>query len=148
MKNIVKKFNKKGFTLIELLAVIVVLAVLMLVAGTNVFSLLGTARRGSFKTEFLTLIQSAQTTAQLDMLNGKLSSKNPTKCYDIADLNEFDNKGGYTGSVKVEYKTGGKLTITGWMSSDNFLIEGKTESLTDDDVKDSNGATASTTCGS
>ena len=60
--------NNKGFTLIELLAVIVILAILMLVASTNVFNILDNARRGSFRTEFLALLQSAQTTASTCLL--------------------------------------------------------------------------------
>ncbi len=138
---------KKGFTLIELLAVIVVLAILMLVAGSNVFGLLANARKGSYKTEFLQLMQSAQTQAQLDIMGGKLTAKKNTECYTIEGLSGvFDNKGGYTGSVLITYDKG-QLTITGWMSSNNFIVNGKTEKLTDADVEDiESSETATTNC--
>lgn len=140
--------KKKGFTLIELLAVIVILAILMLVAGANVFNILDEARKGSFKNEFLELLNAAQTKAQIDIMNQKITGSKPDACYNMDDLAAyFDNKNNYQGSVAVNYKNG-KLTITGWMSSDQHIIENKGDKLdTGTDVNPSDGRTASTTCG-
>ena len=45
------KLNKKGFTLVELLAVIVVLAILIVVAGSTVGSTMNNAKKNALKTE-------------------------------------------------------------------------------------------------
>lgn len=139
--------KRKGFTLIELLAVIVILAVIMLVAGQNVFGIMGEAEKGSFRNEFLSFLDSASTAAQFDIMNGNISASKNTKCYSMADLeNYFELKDGYTGSVSVTYSNG-QYSISGWMSSTKYIIENKDDSLTTDDVLDSDGRTASTTCG-
>ena len=135
--------KRKGFTLIELLAVIVILAVIMLVAGQNVFGIMGEAEKGSFRNEFLSFLDAAQ----FDIMNGNISASKNTKCYAMSDLgNYFELKDGYTGSVSVTYSNG-QYSISGWMSSTKYLIENKDDSLTTDDVLDSDGRTASTTCG-
>ena len=149
------KKNKKGFTLIELLAVIVILAILMLVASTNIFNILDNARRGSFRTEFLTLLQSAQTTASMELMNGTLSQTSPTKCYVIGEspLSEnFSNNGNYTGSVLVTLNADGSLSATGWMRSNYFTITSKTDSIGNNEgdipaSNDENNTSAITTCG-
>ncbi len=139
--------KRKGFTLIELLAVIVILAVIMLVAGQNVFGIMGEAEKGSFRNEFLSFLDAASTAAQFDIMNGNISASKNTKCYAMSDLgNYFELKDGYTGSVSVTYSNG-QYSISGWMSSTKYLIENKDDSLTTDDVLDSDGRTASTTCG-
>ncbi len=126
--------NKKGFTLIELLAVIVILAILMLVAGTSVFDILNDAEKGAFRTEFLGLLESAQTRASMDLLDGTLSGKNRTKCYKATDLS-FDDKGkGYVYSVEVTLNSDGSLNITGWMNSNKYKIENKGVQVTKGDV--------------
>ena len=147
--------NNKGFTLIELLAVIVILAILMLVASTNVFNILDNARRGSFRTEFLTLLESAETTASMDLMNGTLSQTNNTKCYviDQSPLKEnFSNNGGYTGSVLVTLETDGSLTTKGWMRSNYYTVTSKTDSIQNNETdipasNDENNTTDITTCG-
>lgn len=147
--------NNKGFTLIELLAVIVILAILMLVASTNVFNILDNARRGSFRTEFLALLQSAETTASMDMMNGTLSQTQNTKCYVIGQspLSEnFSNNGNYTGSVLVELNADGSLSLTGWMRSNYFTVTEKTSSIGNNDTdipasNNENNTSAITTCG-
>ena len=123
--------NKKGFTLIELLAVIVILAVLALVASTNVFNILDNARRGSFRTEFLSLLEAAQTTASIDLMNGDFDHASKTeKCYVLSSQkgsanklnNNYDNKNGYKGSVLVTYEASGSFTIKGWLNGNYFEI--------------------------
>ena len=53
----VKVLNRKGFTLIELLAVIIILAVLMMLAGNSVITIMANTRRSAFRTEFLSLLE-------------------------------------------------------------------------------------------
>lgn len=147
--------NNKGFTLIELLAVIVILAILMLVASTNIFNILDNARRGSFRTEFLTLLESAETTASMDLMNGTLSQTNNTKCYviDQSPLKEnFSNNGNYTGSVLVTLETDGSLTTKGWMRSNYYTVTSKTDGIQNNETdipasNDENNTTDITTCG-
>ena len=147
--------NNKGFTLIELLAVIVILAILMLVASTNIFNILDNARRGSFRTEFLTLLESAETTASMDLMNGTLSQTNNTKCYviDQSPLKEnFSNNGGYTGSVLVTLEADGSLTTKGWMRSNYYTVTEKTDGIQNNEAdipasNDENNTTDITTCG-
>jgi len=151
-----KKLNKKkGFTLIELLAVIVILAILMLVAGTNVFNLLGTARKGSFRTEFLGMLESAQTQVQTDMMFGKtgLNKAGDSVCYCVGDgcasnqLSLFDNKNNYTGSVQVTLKEDGTLDLLGWLSSASFKAENIGRDVAEDNIVDRGAAAASQKCG-
>lgn len=139
--------RKDGFTLIELLAVIVILAILMLVAGANVFGILDNAQKGAFKTEFLELLNASRTKAQIDIMNGKITGNNPTKCYNISDLGDyFDNKNDYVGHVDVTY-VNGKLSITGSMSSDKHIIENKGEDIdTDTDIKELTTGAAASLC--
>ena len=147
--------NNKGFTLIELLAVIVILAILMLVASTNVFNILDNARRGSFRTEFLALLDSAETTASMELMNGTLSQTQNTKCYviDQSPLKEnFSNNGGYTGSVLVTLESDGSLTTKGWMRSNYYTVTEKTDSIENNstDIPASNAENNTddiTTCG-
>ena len=120
------------FTLIELLAVIVILAILMLVASTNVFNILDNARRGSFRTEFLALLQSAQTTASTELMDGTLNQTANRVCYviDSGKLKEnFSNNGNYTGSVLVTLNSDGSLTTQGWMRSNYFTVSNKTNTI-------------------
>lgn len=145
MKRLLKE--NKGFTLIELLAVIVILAVIMLVAGSNVFNIIADARRGTFRTEFLSLIQAANTKAQLDIMNGEFAGAS-SKCYNITDISQWDNKNKYVGSVLVSKDANGILTFKGWMSSSEFIITNKDTTLKNDstDIAAAAGKTASTIC--
>ena len=148
--NDVKVLNKKGFTLIELLAVIIILAVLMMLAGNSVITIMANTRRSAFRTEFLSLLDSAQLKAQTDMLSGhELQKANDTICYCIGKTNcgnyldTFNNKGKYTGSVLVTNTGSGELTLQGWMYSNSYAIENQTSEITDDaeHVKDASTAT-------
>src|SRR5574344_917286 len=138
--------EEKGFTLIELLAVIVILAVLMVVAGTNVFGTMNQARQNSFKTEFLTLLSSAEQAASIAVVSGSLNSSHPCVTYsydpaskapygakDLSMNDYFDNKGNYAYAVKVNY-TSGKLVITAMMSNAEFDITGD-NSMSSSDLK-------------
>ena len=130
--------NNKGFTLIELLAVIVILAILMLVASTNIFNILDNARRGSFRTEFLSLLQAAQTTASMDLMDGDLSQTNKTICYKLNDPDSelsrnYSNNNNYKGSVEVTLEADGSLTTTGWLAGDYYYVDGKNDELENND---------------
>ena len=122
--------NNKGFTLIELLAVIVILAILMLVASTNVFNILDNARRGSFRTEFLSLLQAAQTTASMELMDGTLSQTNNQVCYSLDTstdsklLDNYSNTNDYKGSVLVTLNSDGSLTTKGWFGGNYYTITG------------------------
>lgn len=134
--------NKKGFTLIELLAVIVILAVLALVASTNVFNILDNARRGSFRTEFLSLLEAAQTTASIDLMNNEFDHVSKTqKCYVLSSKktgstnklnNNYDNKNGYKGSVLVTYDDTGSFILKGWLNGSYFEIDEKDNNILND----------------
>ena len=78
------------------------------------------------------MLQSAETTASMDMMNGTLSQTQNTKCYVIGQspLNEnFSNNGNYTGSVLVKLNADGSLSLTGWMRSNYFTVTSKTSSI-------------------
>ena len=127
---------KKGFTLIELLAVIVILAIIMLIAGQNIFGIMGEAEKGAFRTEFLSFLDSAQTAAQFDIMNGVINASNGGKCYAMSDLADyFEQKDGYNGSVRVDYDNG-IYTITGWFYNTKYMIDQKDKTLTTADVQD------------
>ena len=135
--------KSKGFTLIELLAVIVILAVLMFFAGNNIIQIMNDARKSSFQTEFLQLLESAQLRAQSDMMYGNaLQTTGNTICYCIGDgcssntLTEFENNSDYKGSVLVTNKGGGELEFKGWMYSTSYKIEDKDSSSSKADVQD------------
>ena len=130
--------SQKGFTLIELLAVIVVLAILMLVAGTSVFGALDTAEKNQFRNEFIGLIDSARIKANLDMMNNELTMKKKCECIQIEDLvsqGHFENPRGYEGSVLFELNDKRELTITGWMANATFMVSGKTAQVKADEVE-------------
>ncbi len=146
--------KSKGFTLIELLAVIVILAVLMLFAGNNIIQIMNDARKSSFQTEFLQLLESAQLRAQSDMMYGNaLQTTGNTICYCIGDgcsantLTEFENNSDYKGSVLVTNKGSGELEFKGWMYSTSYKIEDKDSSSSKADVSDLGDTTPIQNCG-
>ena len=142
------KNNKKGFTLIELLAVIVVLAILMLTAGTSVFNLISDARKNNFRNEFLSLLEAGALQAQMDMMNtGTLGS---TKQYAVHTATSagglqgrWDNKGDYYGCVQVTDDGSGKLTVKGWLRSTQLVILNQGTDITVDKVNTVNADTVS-----
>ena len=76
--------NKKGFSLIELLAVIVVLAIIMAVATTQVVPYLSGARKDGLASTANAVVQAAESKYLVDKMTST-SSVN-TKCYTVAEL--------------------------------------------------------------
>ena len=130
--------SQKGFTLVELLAVIVVLAILMLVAGTSVFGALDTARKRQYRNEFLGLLEAARIKANLDMMDNKLTVRHGCECYTIQQLvdgGHFQNPSGYTGIVVFKLNASRELTITGWMASDTFMVLEQTDKVQEENIQ-------------
>ena len=68
-----KKMNKKGFTLVELLAVIVILAILMAIAATNIGPVIDNSRRSSMRTTAQQIIDAVrlQLTSNYELFPGR-----------------------------------------------------------------------------
>ena len=68
-----KKMNRKGFTLVELLAVIVILAILMAIAATNIGPVIDNSRRSSMRTTAQQILDAVrlQLTANYELFPGK-----------------------------------------------------------------------------
>ena len=68
-----KKMNRKGFTLVELLAVIVILAILMAIAATNIGPVIDNSRRSSMRTTAQQIIDAVrlQLTSNYELFPGK-----------------------------------------------------------------------------
>ena len=68
-----KKMNKKGFTLVELLAVIVILAILMAIAATNIGPVIDNSRRSSMRTTAQQIIDAVrlQLTSNYELFPGQ-----------------------------------------------------------------------------
>ncbi len=104
--------NNKGFTLIELLAVIVVLAVVIALASTNVLPLMNTAREQAFRTEATLAIKNAKE-AYLNYSLGSIKINNDTNscvkenkvCFTIDELIKVGasslKEGTYKGKVII-----------------------------------------------
>ena len=122
--------NNKGFTLIELLAVIVILAVIILVASSNVGTAMVNAKKNALALEGNTLITSAKNAYQMAILNGYNSTSGA--CFSLRFLKDngyFDKASDdYTGSVAVKVNDGGKsYDYEFWISNGNYVINnGKT----------------------
>jgi prepilin-type N-terminal cleavage/methylation domain-containing protein len=67
-----KRMNKKGFTLVELLAVIVILAILMAIAATNIGPVIDNSRRSSMRTTAQQIIDAVrlQLTSNYELFPG------------------------------------------------------------------------------
>ena len=89
-----KKLNKKGFTLIELLAVIVVLAIIMVIAATQVGKAINNARKGSFESSYKMIVKEVKNRIlQKDVDVSTAIECNDTgspKCSSIYDISEND----------------------------------------------------------
>ena len=145
MKKLLEK--REGFTLIELLAVIVILAVIMLVASTSVAGVMKNAKQGTFRNEFLSLLEAASIQANLDQMNGThFTANSDAVCYDMSKIPQF-SKEGYDGSVLV-LKNNGTFTYVGWMFSPEFQIASKIQStVKSDDAHDKGNVDNFKTCG-
>ncbi len=91
MKSLV---NKKGFTLIELLAVIVVLAIIMMIATTQVIPLITDSRMGGFASTANTVLSTVETVVLSDEIKGNTSKT----CYTVKELIEDDYLDKITGA--------------------------------------------------
>ena len=133
--NLITK-DKKGFTLIELLAVIVILAIIILIAASNIGAMTQTARKNVLAVEGETLISSAKTAYQVDVMNGEFDS-NTTVCYSLNDLKNqgYYDKGDdkYHGSVLVT-PSGTQYTYKVWISN-NVVFLNKDGGHTSGNVK-------------
>lgn len=115
--------NKKGFTLIELLAVIVVLAIIMLIATTQVVPLITSAREDGFASTANTIVSTTQTVVMTDEITNTYYD-----CYDVEYL--LDEKylenissGTYEGYVLVN-RSDSSYTITLHdKKNDYYIIE-------------------------
>lgn len=105
--------NKNGFTLIELLAVIVVLAIIMLIATTQVLPLIEDSRIGGFTSTANTIVSTVETVVLADEIKGQ--SINSNVCYTIKYLYDEGYLGKITGvAVDDEATSGyaGYVTVT------------------------------------
>ena len=141
--------NKKGCTLVELLAVIVILAVIILIASTNVGTMMTTARKNTLAIEGNELINAAKNAYQMDILDGTVTGTT-AKCYSLKSLHDdygFFSKGPndkYTGSVYVSPDADGKVvTYTFWISNGSYRVVGETGATGKNAV---NATSASETC--
>jgi prepilin-type N-terminal cleavage/methylation domain-containing protein len=156
MKNLQKeKNNKSGFTLIELLAVIVILAIIIMVAASNVGGVTQTARKNVLAVEGASAIDAAKEAYQLAVLEGNVTTGDA--CFSLQYLYDegYYSKGSaddkYQGSVLVSTTDGKVYTYKYWISDGNYTIsEATTEDKAADKAKkwsDSEGGDASETCG-
>ena len=68
-----KRINRKGFTLVELLAVIVILAILMAIAATNIGPVIDNSRRSSMRTTAQNIVEAVrlQLTSNYELFPGQ-----------------------------------------------------------------------------
>ena len=134
------KIGKKGFTLVELLAVIVILAILMVAAGTAVMSTMNNAKVNTFKNEALTAINMAEKMyTEISMnaddsatyLRNDSTSQYKGMCVTLQGLvnNGYLEKdlhdGAIYGTVLVEVPfDGGQTKYSIWMSDGTYGIQG------------------------
>ncbi len=146
-----KMEEKKGFTLIELLAVIVVLAIIMLIAATNVGGLMTKARINALMVEGEEAVNAAKLAYQMSILDGNITSG--SACFSVNYLytqNYFSKGSGsggdnYTGSVLVEEENGA-YNYKFWISNGTYKFENSTFGSSKS-AEATKGATASDSCG-
>ena len=103
MKKILK--NKKGFTLVELLAVIVVLAIIMVIATTQIGNAISRARSNSFIDSYKMVEKQLKTYIASDETD-KILCENTSDC-----LKNYDLSSDYSLAV-TEDATNSKYVIT------------------------------------
>lgn len=108
------KKNNKGFTLIELLAVIVVLAIIMVIATTQINGVIRKNRVDSFLSTYKIAMNAAKTCAVQQISDTTDGSS--TACSDSVDYskNEYDLKIVATDTTYEEYK----ITLTAQSDSE------------------------------
>lgn len=146
------KRNKNGFTLVELLAVIVILAVIVLIATSNISNLMSDARKNALAIEGNNAVKGAKLAYNSAILNGQITTG--TACFSLKYLYEkgFFEKGSgagesgdhYTGSVLVE-PSGTATVYRFWISNGSYVFNGVSFGATGEDATE--GTTASTNCG-
>lgn len=110
-----KKLNNKGFTLVELLAVVVILAVVIGIAMTNVLSSMNKARGGSLEDSAITIAQAFNTKYTESLVGG-----NPTAVYsDAAGVTNFK---GYNFTTDARYELSVGLRNTFNLSYDAYVF--------------------------
>ena len=99
-----------------------------------------------FRSDYLDLLEAAQLKATLDQMNGATFTSGV--CYDLASLTQFSKYDDfdYSGSGLVT-NTNGRFSFQGWLSNEDYIVEGKGSNLKIEDIKDSNYDYASSTCG-
>lgn len=115
-----KKLNNKGFTLIELLAVVVILAVVMGIAMTNVLSAMNKARGGSLSDSATSIAQAFNTKYTESLVDGV-----PNDVY--SDVTNFN---GYNFQSDAIYYIESMLADTFKISSGAYDVSG-TNTVTD-----------------
>jgi type IV pilus assembly protein PilA len=126
------KKDTKGFTLIELLAVIVILAIIILVATSNVGGVTQTARKNVLAVEGSSAIDAAKEAYQLAVLEGDITTGDA--CFSLKYLYDegYYSKGSgsdkYKGSVLVSTTDGKVYTYKYWISDQNYTISGASSS--------------------
>ena len=117
--------NKKGFTLVELLAVIVILAVIILIASSNVGTMMTNARKNALAIEGNTLITAAKNAYQMAILNAEVTGTEQV-CFALSSLKssgyfeKADSK--YKGSVLLKPDAKGVITYKFWISNGSYVI--------------------------
>lgn len=146
------KKNKSGFTLIELLAVIVILAIIILIASSNIGGMMTTARKNALAVEGDTLVNTAKSAYQMEVLNGNIISTD-TVCFSLDYLYKTGlfTKGSsdkYNGSVLITPdKSGAQYTYTAWISNGNYKIDNAPLGKITGNLATVNTAAASENCG-
>lgn len=142
--------NKNGFTLIELLAVIVVLAVIILIASTNVGTMMTTARKNALAIEGNTLVNSAKQAYQIGILNGGITGTQEV-CFSLADLKAkgyFEKSDSdYQGSVLIQPDANGVVSYKFWISNKSYEINNANPGDTGSVASSLSQNKASTNCG-
>lgn len=124
--------NKKGFTLVELLAVIVILATILLIAGTTVGPLMEKSKKNALSTEGKQLAQAGLAAYKVELGEGAFKS-NGNVCFSMKYLceNGYYTKGcpssgdNYSGSVLVVYSAVDEdYSTVYWIGNGTYAFEG------------------------
>lgn len=131
-----KRLNNKGFTLIELLAVVVILAVVMGIAMTQVLSAMNKSRGGSLSDSAVSIAQAFNTKYTESLVGGT-----PTAVYsDVANAGAFV---GYNFSTDAAYYLTVALRNTFNISPDTYVFsESSTTPAIASSVVATSGATS------